>query len=154
MITVEPISHYAATLIYRQCWDHVAEDGLDRDTWEAGKGPNFLHIGAFDDGRLVGVTTCEYVTSVCVDSHAAYLPCAYRGVSQEAGELTKAYIWHNTAVCTIMARTPAYNRLTVAYLKRHGFKQVGIIPRCWRHNGELHDTVISCITRGDECPQP
>lgn len=147
MISVEPISHYAATLIYRQCWDHVAEDGLDRDTWEADSSPRSLHLGALDDGRLVGVVTYELVTSACMDSHAAFLPCAYGSMAHDAGMQAIDYIWRNTKTETIMARTPAFNRVTVLYLRKLGFVQTGVIPRSWLKNGECADMIVSALSR-------
>lgn len=148
VITVEPISHHAATSIYRRCWDHVSEDGLDRDEWEADASPRSLHLGALDDGMLVGVVTYELATSACMDSHAAFLPCAYGETAHEAGEQAIAYIWRNTKTETIMARTPAFNRVTVLYLRKLGFVQTGVIPRCWLKNGEYADMIISALVRG------
>lgn len=146
MMTVEPVSAYIATGIYKQCWADVSEDGADFDTWKANE--NHLHLGAFVDGLLVGVNSFEFMTGAMANSHAAYLPIAYGKISKGCGALALEYIWDNTGVEVVIAMTPEHNRVTLLYLKHLGFERSGIVPRGYRHAGKVEDLIISNVTRG------
>lgn len=70
-----------------------------------------------------------------------------RGMGVEAGKLICAYGLDVLGLHRIEAKVYEYNRLSINSLKRHGFRQEGVLRKAGYHDGRHYDVVVFGILR-------
>ncbi len=70
-----------------------------------------------------------------------------RGMGVEAGKLICAYGLDVLGLHRIEAKVYEYNRLSINSLKRHGFKQEGVLRKAGFYDGHHYDVIVFGILR-------
>ena len=129
--------------IYRWLTDDTSPE---REQFKPIESDLIWYIGAYRDGKYLGLWMFVPQNGICWEVHTCLLPQAWGESAMAAKELAN-WIWVNTPCQRIITNVPTYNKLARILAVNTGFKQFGINEKSFLKNGTLHDQLVLGLSK-------
>lgn len=109
---------------------------------------NSLHFDVVDMAtqQIIGIASLRDITPWSASAHATYFDGRLRG-REAATKAMLVAMMKELDLQVIHCFTPETHRATIAFAKRLGFEQTGVIPRAIRRDGICLDHVVLSMVR-------
>ena len=142
-VTTEP-DEIRPVMMHPRVWPWVSEDcdaewrpDFDRYT--------YLLCGV--DGEAAGVVQYQRLHSTSLIGHYAFLPKAWGEEALHLGKAALAWGFVQMGTQVIVGIQPTDNRRAIAFTRRLGFQETGLIPKACMRGGVLRDMLVFTLTR-------
>ena len=98
---------------------------------------------------LSEVTNCQDVITRATGSFVYFKKFQTPKITTALGKRVLDFWFNHLKINTLVGVTPASNRVALAYIKRLGFKQCGMVPSFTTLFGSVTDAVVTVMTQSD-----